>query len=393
MDQHDTHKHILESLHAAALGKAQWEETSALIDEACGSVGNLLVLGHPRETSGILFARLCYRGQRHKRWEREYSRRFLPVDEHLTRMTRLPDSEIVHVTELFSEQERKTSPVWNEAMAVSHFQDSVQIRLDGTDEADIYWSFAEPVDAQGWSSARTDFITSLLPHVRQFLQVRHALVQAEALGLSLGGLLDNQRVGIVQVDRSSRIVAANDLAAGLLREGHGLFEAGGFLRATMARDDDHFAGLLKHAIPPFDSSAASGSMAVTRTNGQLPLAVHVSPVESPAADFRTRDVAALVIIVDPHRSACVDARVVAEMFDLTPAESEVAVLLAEGFTLETISKATGRGITTVKWHLRHLFSKLGVARQFDAARLVLALADIPSPGGTDKADRLFVGSV
>ena len=93
--RHDAYERMLQSLHAAALDETRWEPTSALIDEACGSRGNLLVLGHPRESAGILFARLCYHGQRHQEWEYEYNRRYEPGDEHLPRLTRLPDSKIV----------------------------------------------------------------------------------------------------------------------------------------------------------------------------------------------------------------------------------------------------------------------------------------------------------
>ena len=39
---------------------------------------------------------------------------------------------------------------------------------------------------------------------------------------------------------------------------------------------------------------------------------------------------------------------------------------------------TGRGYNTVRTHLTHTFSKLGVSRQFEVAQLVLALASLPT---------------
>ena len=379
MGQHDTFERILKSLHAAAFDEAHWEPTSALIDDVCGSKGSLLVLGHPGAREGMLFARLCYRGERHQEWEHQYCRRYQPVDEHLPRLRNLLDSRVVHVTELFTEHERRTSTTWNEAMAVSHFQNSVQVRLEGTGQADIFWSLADPVDADGWSKARINTMARLLPHVRQFLRVRHALVQAEALGLSLYGLLGNERVGIVQLDRGGRIVAANGRAVETLREGDGLFERGLALSAVVPGEHERLGALLRRAIPPFGVPPVGGSITITRLNGLLPLTVHVNPVQMPATDLRSESVAAIAIIVDPRRQWRIEPRLVSTALGLTPAESEVAVLLAQGMDVRDIAAATGRRVSTIRWHVKHIFSRHGISRQADLVRLVLSLAVVPQP--------------
>ena len=45
MSQLDTFNGILTSLHQAMLDDARWPLTSALIDEACGTAGNALLVG------------------------------------------------------------------------------------------------------------------------------------------------------------------------------------------------------------------------------------------------------------------------------------------------------------------------------------------------------------
>ena len=59
---------------------------------------------------------------------------------------------------------------------------------------------------------------------------------------------------------------------------------------------------------------------------------------------------------------------------LTPMESRVAVLLTEGKSLREVAAATGRKETTIRWHLRQIFAKRGIARQAELVRLVLSLA-------------------
>ena len=56
---------VLASLYDAMLDETRWPATSALIDEACGVVGNaLLVAEGPPDDIRVLFVGLYYRGQR-----------------------------------------------------------------------------------------------------------------------------------------------------------------------------------------------------------------------------------------------------------------------------------------------------------------------------------------
>ena len=378
MSQQDAFERVVASLHEATLDDRLWNRTSGLIDEACRSMGNQVVFrDHSPDRTGVLFARFCLRGQRHKEAEFEYYSRFFATDEHAPRFWQLPDSRIVHVTDLFTEEELKTSPTYNEGMARSHNQNSLKVRLDGPDNSRIFWSIGDPVDTDGWSSAQTEMIARLLPHLRQCMRVRHALGQAEALGKSLGALLDNNRVGVIQLDRGRRIGAMNDLALALLRQGDGLFDEDGLLRACVPEDDETLQQLVARAIPPYPVQSAGGSMTVTRSNGITPLVLHVSPVEKPETDFRPQRVAAFVLIVDPRRKARVDPELVAGLLGLTSTESEVAVMLAEGLTVREIAKASGRGMNTVRWHVWNICGKLGVTRQLEVARMVLSLPGLP----------------
>ena len=217
----------------------------------------------------------------------------------------------------------------------------------------------------------------LLPHLRQFVRVRQALVDTKALGASLAMLLDNTQSGVIQLDRRGRIVAANDRARDILRTGDALADPRGVLHAASREDDAELQRVLARALPPFGGQGASGSMLVGRSPLAPRLVVHVSPVCARQTDVRTRRVAALVLVVDPGRQARVDPHRVAATLGLTPAESQIAVLLADGHSLRDIAIATGRSDNTIRWHSKRIFSKTNISRQGELVRLVLALADMP----------------
>jgi len=367
----DSYEGILGALEDAMLDDACWPRASALIDEAFGAKGNILIFGgdNPDGDVDIFFTHCHYRGVDRAAWLQEYFRDYHEADDdrHQVRVRALPDSKIVHVTELFNERELKMSSYYNEALPRFQGQNGLCVRLDGPAGSRIAWAIADPVDARGWSRSRIEMIRRVLPHLRQYVRVRTALVDAGALGASVGELLDNARVGVVLLSRQQRILEANDRAAALLRRNDGLSDRNGALTAARADDNDRLRQLLALALPPFGGQGASGSMVLRRRNGHPRFALHIKPVQS----WR---VAALVLIADPMEPDGIEPDLVASALRLTPTETEIAILLTKGRTAPQIAAETGRGYGTVRSHLKHMFSKLGVSRQLDVVRLVLAVA-------------------
>src|SRR5687767_4721508 len=62
---------------------------------------------------------------------------------------------------------------------------------------------------------------------------------------------------------------------------------------------------------------------------------------------------------------------------LTPRESEVLALLADGLSNKTIARALGISDETVKFHLTAIFGKLGASNRTDAVRRAMARGLIP----------------
>ena len=130
-------------------------------------------------------------------------------------------------------------------------------------------------------------------------------------------------------------------------------------------------------MPHLAEPGVSGSMLVKRKSPLPRLGLHVKPVSSRDAGYRSRRVAALVLVVDQMSRARIEPELVKEMLGLTPTETEIAVMLAQGRTLRHIAATTGRRYSTVRTHLKHVFAKLGVSRQFEVAQAVLALSSLP----------------
>ena len=376
MNPLDAFDRILRSLHQSTLDPAHWPQASALIDEACGAVGNALVVAEsPGDQGRVRYTGIYRRGEHRHDLEDEYYRVYYPHDERLPRIRRLADSRVVYVPDLYTPQELKTSFVYNEGLRRLGGRDALMVRFDGPDGMHIVWSLGDPVARGGWQSDQLELIGHLRPHIRQFVLVRQALA-ADAPSIDLAGLLDNTRIGVLHLDGGGRVLAANAPAADILRRGEGLLDKGGALQAWLPAENDRLQKLLGGALPAFRSDPpVGGSMTVRGPSGRV-LLVHVSPVGG-GADFGARRVAALVLAVDPARRPRVDPARLREAFGLTASEGRVTALLAEGRPVLEIARLTDLQPGYVRLLLKRVYKKQGVSGQVALVPRVLAVAALP----------------
>jgi len=376
----DAFDRCLASLYEAALDDALWPVATTLIEEAIGaSASNLAVAEGLDDDARIHFARYLYRGESHPERVREYFEVYHAHNEGVPRIRRLPHGELVHGPDLYTEDERKTSPAYNEGLRLLGYRNGLIARFDGPDGLRIVWGAGDPVGGDGWRSDRLRLLERLLPHVHRSVLIRQALASADALGGGLSGLLDNDRIGAVQLDRGGRVLAANGPALEMLRRGDGLVDRDGALDAWLREERDGLRRLLGRALPDAWGSAApsGGSMTLGRPSEGARLALHVSPVGDAGADFGGRRVAALVLVVDPARRPRIDPARVAAGLGLSPSEGRAAALLAEGRSAVEIAAAMGLQPGYVRRVLMRIYRKQGVPGQVALVARVLAVDALP----------------
>ena len=282
---------------------------------------------------------------------------------------------IDRIPDLYTAEELHTSRTYNEALRRYTYQRGLNVLLDGPGGSRMTWSLADPVASEGWGSLQVAMVRRLMPHVRQFIHVRQALVRAQAGDTTVTALLENPRIGVLHLDRRGRILAANDRARSLLRQGEEVSDEEGVLQARAPDDQIRLAQLVAEALPTAGAVPVSGSMLLGRVSGLPPFVVHVKPVGVPQPDYGARPVAALVLIVEPGHHPRLDPALVARTLGLTPDESQVAVWLAAGKSVRDMALTTGLTDGAIYWHLKQIYQKLPISRQVDLVRLVLSIAE------------------
>ena len=185
-------------------------------------------------------------------------------------------------------------------------------------------------------------------------------------------LVDRHQVGLITLDSDGAIVESNDCAREIL-DGEGALRAdNGRLRAQRSEDVEALDELLGLALSGEGNGDGSGRLSLGAWPDQRPLTVYVNRVDGCGAD-----VGAVVVLLDPWRPTRLSPEQVAQSLRLTPAESRVAVALAEGMTTREIAQTTGRKLESVRWLVQRALEKTYCPRQADLVRLVLSSSHLP----------------
>ena len=377
MAAEDKFERVLANLYEAALSDDKWVSAAALINDMIQTGGHSLVYGErgPMGEPEVYLARFFVGAERREDMEQLYFRDYCWRDEAIPRLSGLRDGELVHKSDLYTHQEKKTSAAY-EFRRVHETQNGLFMALDELDGAGIVMSFANPTERGGWGHDQIQAIERLAPHMRQFARVRRTIADAEALGASLAELLENRRSGFIQLDRRGRILEANDLARDMLLKRDGLCDEEGVLAAGNPGEDAQLQRLLARALPPYGVQGAGGSMKITRRKGGAPLVLEIHPVGDRGTDYRGWQVGALVLVVDPAARPRVDPELAAEVLGLTLTESRVAVAVASGQTVARTADALGCAQSTVRTHLKRVYRKQGIRKQTELVRRVLSLGTL-----------------
>ena len=81
-----------------------------------------------------------------------------------------------------------------------------------------------------------------------------------------------------------------------------------------------------------------------------------------------------VLVTEPDVAPPIDRPAIAETFRLTPRETDVAMRLGGGLSLPEIAAELGRGVGTVRHHLKRLFEKTHAHSQASLVALIRSFA-------------------
>jgi DNA-binding CsgD family transcriptional regulator/PAS domain-containing protein len=218
----------------------------------------------------------------------------------------------------------------------------------------------------------------LQPHLARAVELSRRLGR-EGDRAAASARWDGASEAVLLVDDDRRLLYANPVAERLLAEEEPLRRVAGRLGCAAAGPDEQLRSLLRAAVGG-PGPALGGSMMLSgrRRLRVAPLLRDRSPVLQP-------DPAALVMVEgdvrgDPAATACL-------AYQLTPAETRVALGIVSGSSPRQIAAASCVSLNTVRNQLQHVYDKTGARRQTELAHLLSRGAQASRPSASTAGRR------
>jgi DNA-binding CsgD family transcriptional regulator len=229
-------------------------------------------------------------------------------------------------------------------------------------------------DAPDFSQSEKALCTALLPHLKRAVSLHSRMDMVESERNVCAGAIDRMLVGMVMLDESGTIIKTNAAADEILAARDGVRVAMGGLDVEYEQENRRFRRLLRQAMMAHLGTTATvtEAMSITRPSGKarLGLLIRTIPLSEWSEDNRRRP-ACVIFIRDPERRSQASRDMVRQLFDFTPAETELALQLANGLTLDESAEELGISKNTARAHLRAIFAKTGATRQAKLVRMLL----------------------
>jgi DNA-binding CsgD family transcriptional regulator len=302
--------------------------------------------------------------------EAEYSNYYYAIDPFVG----LPTDRVVTVEEIvggskwreseFYKQFLKPIDVLHVLAADIRTDDGVECRLR------VCRSHAETP----FTESDRALCTVLLPHLKRAVALHSHLDQIESERKLYAGTVDRMLVGIIILDEAGAMMKTNSVADEMLGENDGVRVIKGAIQADYGNENRELQRLIGQALSgrTGNEPAIVKAMSITRPSGKGKLGVLIRSIPPGEWSEAKRRASVGVFIRDPERKSQAPHEMVRRLFDLTPAEASLALLLANGLSLDDAAGELEIRKNTARAHLRSIFSKIGVTRQTTLVRVLLS---------------------
>ncbi|WP_425496065.1 helix-turn-helix transcriptional regulator [Paraburkholderia agricolaris] len=305
--------------------------------------------------------------------EASYNDYFYSVDPFVG----LPADRVVTAEEVFGDTGWLASELYKQFLQPADVRHILGADLRTESSVECRFRICRSHAAPRFNARDRGFCAMLLPHLRRAVELHFRLDVVESERTLYANAIDRMQVGMLTLDAEGAIIKSNRVAENILAEGNGLRVAHGRVEATDARENRWLQRLVRHAVVGHFGSAAPivEALPIARARGKprLGVLVRTIPLSEWSEDNKHRPAVAL-FLRDPDRNPEGEQETLRKLFDLTPAETSLAVMLTHGLTLEEAAEESSISKNTARTHLRAIFSKTGVTRQATLVRVLLGTA-------------------
>lgn len=360
----DRFSQILDKLYEAALRPEGWEDClDAIRHELQGNYASLIVRTVTAEDTGLIVS--VSEGRR----ALELNTPNLSVSP----FTGVQPDRLVTNADVISDAEWRGSAYYRDWCA-PHDVYHVMAADIGTRAGEVYgFRVTRSESAPPFTSADKELGRRLIPHIKRALNLHQTIHQDRKVLSLYSRAMAQLLVGVVVLDKDCNVIECNPAAKSILDMHDGLRVVGNQLEATYGNDNRKLQRMVKDALNHNDGSkiTLTEALSISRPSGQLAWGVVVQSVSPDQWTEGKQRPAVAVFVRDSEGKTQPPVKLAQQLFQLTPAETMLAIQLANGMSLEEAAEALNIRRNTARAHLRSIFSKTGVRRQMELVRIFL----------------------
>lgn len=212
----------------------------------------------------------------------------------------------------------------------------------GTHDGGIYgFRVTRPEGAPDFSVADKALCKRLLRHLKRALNLHLTVNQDRKVNSIYSQAMAHLMVGVVVLDERGEVIETNPMAQAIVSMNDGLRFAGKQLEATYANDNRKLQQMIRTALAPRPTAQVSvvEAMAASRPSGKVSWGLVVQSIESDQWTEGKHRPCVAVFVRDAEGKAHPPVKLAQQLFQLTPAETALAIQLANGLSLEEAAEA------------------------------------------------------
>jgi DNA-binding CsgD family transcriptional regulator len=365
-------ENVLNLIYDAAAEEEEWSAVLTEIADLTRSQGGVL-FGQSLTASRIYFD---FNGRLDEECNRAYQQRHMQNvwSQH---MEHQPVGRVVFSDDVIELSALRTTAFFHEVLRPQDVAHNAMIALAAKEDFRAAFNICRTARQGPFGADEQKLFEWLVPHLRRSITLGFKLDSFRAMQRAAFDVLEQLSDGVMLLDRRARLLFANAAARALETSGALL------LRQSVATYSPSHSKRLAELIRSALEGSPGGTMSMPGRIAGQHLTILVSPVRGKDvgrfSDLNVKDAAVLVFIIDPANRNSIPLARIMDAYDLTQAETRVALASSLGKTVLETAKLLGLSPNTIKTHLRRVFAKTATARQAELARVVASMGVIRFP--------------
>lgn len=215
-----------------------------------------------------------------------------------------------------------------------------------------------------------DMLGKIGSHLQRAVQINQLFKNVDLRVAAAYDALEHLPYGILLYNRSGSVIYINANGRKAISDDNCLILKGGKIEALFPDENARLQKLMSNVSKTGsgDGIGHGGVMAVSSKSIPNRYVLEIIPLAHSHDFFTAERPVGLIMIGDPDQTIRLKGEQLQALYNLTPRESQIAVLLADGARPQDLCAKHGITLNTLKTHRRRIFDKVGVHTQAELAR-------------------------